>query len=31
MGARLDNGVLRLEIPRRDSVGQDVRRIEISS
>ncbi|MDC1287924.1 Hsp20/alpha crystallin family protein [Gammaproteobacteria bacterium] len=31
MKARLDKGVLRLEIPRRDSVEQGVKRIEISS
>lgn len=31
IGARLDKGVLRLEIPRRQNAAQDVRRIEISS
>jgi HSP20 family protein len=29
--AKIDNGVLRLEIPRRESRDQNVRRIEISS
>jgi HSP20 family protein len=31
IAAKLDNGVLRLEIPRRESSGQNVRRIDIST
>jgi HSP20 family protein len=31
IGARLEKGVLRLEIPRRENAAQNVRRIEISS
>ncbi len=31
IGAKLDNGVLRLEIPRRETSAKDVKRISISS